>query len=280
MNHLPRPRLPRPALLGAALAALLLAGCTNLRIFNGTSTTPTQPSTATLAGNWQFDAVTSTGTAPFAALSGPLRTASTSAGVGATASMLAEIPAGASTCYTGEPLVPLQGTFAAPTLTLFSFSVTGQYLVLQASVDTTQTHLSAPFKITGGCADGVLGTITGTRFDPLTGTFAGPLATGAATLSLTQATSDPANGTIPVSGTATFSGIPCFTSGTTVAGAAYVSGSTVLLTLSTNDPSGSTVTLDATMDSSASTLSLTNATITGGSCAGSTSGTQLLRSSS
>lgn len=286
MSHLPVPPSnsrsgsPGRHLCALALAALALTGCTNLKIpYTGGGTTVPIPA-APLAGNWQFDAVTSTGTAPFTALSGPLNTGTaTTTGVPVTASMLAQ----SSGCYFGEPFVPLQGTFASPTLTLFAFSVSGQYLVLQGTVDTTGTHLSAPFKITGGCADGVLGTITGTRYDALTGAFTGTVpgsSTQTLQLTLTQSATDPDNGTVPIAGSATFGGFPCFTTGTAVTGQTFVTGSTVVLLFNTNDPNGATVAFTGTMDPAASTLSFTQVQIIGGACAATLPATQLLRSAS
>ena len=267
------PRAAAIALLGA------VTGCTNLKIpYTGSG--PVLPITASpLAGNWQFDAVTSTGTAPFTALSGPLNTAAaTAAGIPTTASMLAH----STGCYFGEPFVPLQGTYAAPTLTLFAFSVSGQYLVLQATVDSTQTHLTAPFKISGGCADGVLGTITGSRYDPLTGTYSGTVPGGTTAsrniqLAVNQSATDPDNGTVPIAGTATFTGFSCFTTGTAVAGQTFVTGSTVAFLFQTNDPNGATIALSGTMDPGAAILSLTQVQISGGACAGTLPAIQLVR---
>ena len=279
IRHRAHPLLLAPVTLAGTLA---LIGCGGtVRIYNGPST-PT-PINEPLAGNWQFDATTTAGVAPFTHLTGPLRTASTASATGVATN--ASLIAASTGCYLGEDFVPLQGTFDAPTLSLFSFSVTGQYLVLQGTADATQTHFTGQFQISGGCADGTSGTVAGTRFDDLTGTYTGTVTGNSAqtiSLALTQSATDPNTGFIPVSGTAAFSGISCFTTGTVVnsllssTDLSSVSGSFVKLYLTTNDPA-STLVVTGTLDPAADTLSVQQIFIDGGACSALLPGATLLR---
>ncbi len=277
--------LPRMCLNTARYSSLTLllvlatTGCSN--IFYRNSDAPTPTSAGPLTGNWQFDVTTTQGTAPFNQLTGAIDILPQAADgtTSATALLLAQ----PDSCFNGIPLLPLQGTLTTANLTLFSFSDTGQYLTMQVSPDATNTHLQGPFKITGGCADGTTGTLAGTKYAALTGTYAGPV-TGngneTLNLNLTQASADQGDGTFRVSGSATFAGIACFNKGTSNTTTTYVTGSDFQLTFTTNDPTGAQITLTGTMDPTAATLTVTQIAISSGACAGTLPGAQLLLATS
>src|SRR6266702_1058067 len=126
-----------------------------------------------LTGNWQFQATTPSGPVPFTALAGFINEQGDKPGVDDLTT--AAFQAQPSTCYLGAPVIPLQGSTQGTALGLRSFSVNGQYVTINATKDSTATHLNGTYKVDGGCASGASGTLSGTKYAPLTGTYSGSL---------------------------------------------------------------------------------------------------------
>jgi hypothetical protein len=238
-----------------------------------------------LTGNWQFQTTTTTAPVPFTSLAGFINEQGDKPGVNdlTTAALQAQ-PSG---CYLGapvlplgSPVIPMQGATQGTALGLRSFSVNGQFLTLNATKDATATHLNGTWVVNGGCANGAAGTITGTQYAPLSGTFSGAISgsTPAKTLqlSLSQFATGTGDGVFPVTGTATMTGFACFTTGTLASTDGSVIGSSAALTFSTNDMSGPvTMALTGSFDPTAKTLTLTSVQVNGGSCSGSYGGATL-----
>ena len=138
--------------------------------------------------------------------------------------------------------------------------------------NTAGDQLTGSYKDSGGCIGGSNGTVTGTRYAPLTGTYAGSIGTStpAPTVSVTstQGGQGTGSGTTQLTGNATFTGFTCFTKGSVSTPDSYVLGSQVVITLGTNDPTGAQAILTGTFDSGATTITLTSVNVTGGSCSG------------
>lgn len=263
---------------GILFILLFLAGCTTIKIPDNGIPNPGTPTG--LTGNWKFQVTTPSGTVPFTSLAGFIN--ETSATSGSSDSVTAALQAQSTTCFLGTTLIPLQGTVKQNQLSLYSFSVVGQFVSINATEDSTDTHLSGTYSIGGGCSDGASGALTGTRYAPLTGTYSGSV-TGSNPakmihLNLSQQQQGLGDGTFSISGSATISGFSCFTKGTLLSTESSVLGSAVNLTLSTDDLNGAQIALSGTFDPAADTVSLNSIRITGGSCAGSAGGATLTRS--
>ena len=155
---------------------------------------------------------------------------------------------------------------------------------MEATADSTLTKLTGTYSVNGGCANGVSGNISGQLYASLTGTYAGTSASGntAATLSLllAQQAQGTGDGRSLVTGTAQFTGFPCFTQGTLATPSGFVRGSAVTLTFATDDANGATLLLAGTFDPAADQLQLSTVEVQGGACAGSYGTPTLTRSAS
>jgi len=224
-----------------------------------------------LTGNWEFVLSSGAGTVPFQKLAGFFYQASNESDSSYAVSAVFQLKQ-PSSCYAGAFTVPLHGSLQASALSLSSFSVNGQYLSIDAAEDSTITHLTGTYDVHGGCANTSAGTIIGTRYAPLTGSYSGTT-TGSSAVgvqaSLTQANEANGLGQSSVSGSANFTGVSCFTSGTLSADDGDVLGSSVSMSFITNEASGSKVLLTGTFDPAADTIIFTSAEVTGGSCSGS-----------
>lgn len=237
-----------------------------------------------LTGNWQFQTTTTTAPVPFTSLAGFINEQSDKPGVNDLTT--AALQAQPSSCYLGAPVIPLgapvipmQGATQGTALGLRSFSVNGQYLTLNATKDATATHLNGTWVVNGGCANGAAGTISGTRYAPLNGTFSGAISGSPPAktlqLSLLQYDAGTGDGVFPVTGSATMTGFTCFTSGTLASTDGSVIGSSAVLTFSTNDMGGAKMVLTGSFDPTAKTLTLSSVQVNGGSCSGSYGGATL-----
>lgn len=233
----------------------------------GSGTTP--PDYIYLSRNWSFTATPTKGgsTTPYT-VSGVIDEQPGSGGSHYVTSVL-QI---GSPCYAGSEIVPSDGSVTGTRIQTSSFNVASQVLSLDAQKDSTATHLSGTYAITGGCANGESGNISGQSYSALSGSYSGTLQGQAAksiTLNVTQEPFGTGVGTFVVSGTARFTGFSCFTQGTLGTTDAYVRGNAVTLLFNANDPQGAQVTLSGTIDAAAATFTVTSATVTGGTCAGS-----------
>ncbi len=252
----------------AAVAALLICvcfvGCTNVFGPNSTSATP---SYQYLTGNWEFTLTATQGPVPFTTLAGFLEEEPVAASATDKLLTLTQLEQ-PTMCYLGGTILPLQGTVDGTAVSLFSFSFNGQYMSVNGTKNATGTGFTGTYTVGNGCADGYAGTIAGTEYAALAGTYSGAatLPTQQIAVTLQQATLGNADGTSSVSGSAAFTGISCFSKGT-VTGS--VLGKQVHLTIATNETGGSQLVVAGTFDSAASVLQATSLQVTGGSCAGS-----------
>jgi hypothetical protein len=252
------------ACLAASIFLLAVSACSTAR-------TPLDGSQfASVDGNWVFTMTTTSGAAPFSALDGYINDEANGT---VTAAFQAQVSQQDSPCYLGAETLPLQGALTGTQLGLYSFSDNGQYLSVTGTENSTGTQLTGTFKISGGCAKNVSGTLTGTHYDVLNGTYSGAFAANSsysAQLTLQQNTLGTGSGNFFVGGSAAFTGISCFTSGTMPQTQGSIIGNAVQLQFTTNETgaSSSTVSITGTIDPLAKTLTVTSSSITGGNCAG------------
>ena len=255
----------------------LLAGCGGIVGVPLGSIGP-PPTASPLTGNWQIAATTTAGTQPFSALTGSIvQEAPPASGPTTLVSVLQAANPGQ--CYLGQPTVPSDGSVSASSFFLTSFSVDGQYLTLSGTPALTGDSFTGNFSISGGCGDGVQGTVSGIKVGPLTGTYGGSLSgsPSSVSLALTQDATADGFGYFHVQGTANFTGSPCFTSGTLDSAQSTITGEEVVLTIQTNESPSSTAVATGTVTALADTLTLSSLLVTSGGCAGMTSSGTVMR---
>ncbi len=224
-----------------------------------------------VTGNWQFAFEPAANTPALSSASGSIDQSggTTTDGQFTTAVLLVSAP-----CYSSGMQLPTQGFATTNELTLNSFGDVGQYLNFALTIADGGAAMSGTYTVQNGCAAGAHGTLSGTRYLPLTGTYAGAL-TGAASrsamLALQQSTDQAGDGGFLLSGTATFTGFTCFAKGTTTTPVGgEVSGAAATAHFTTDDPAGSSVDVTGTFDAAAKTLTVSGYTIHGGACDGQT----------
>ena len=272
---IPPPRSRRILLFFvASFAFLSVTGCMKPTGGGGSGGGGTKPADYVyLTGNWQFDATPTSGAAPFTVLAGFISEQDSS---GTNDFTTAALQVQSTTCYSTAVEIPLQGGTEPTLLGLSSFPVDGQTLTLSATKDSTATHLTGKYTISGGCANGQSGTVAGTLYDLVNGTYAGSV-TGAGPaenvqLNLTQGVGS-GDGLSYIAGSAAFQGFPCFTTGNLPYAApgqyfpGYVTGSKIYLDFTTNDANGSQIILSGNFDPTATTIMINSLAIIGGDCA-------------
>ncbi len=202
-------------------------------------------------------------------------------GQGANQFTTAALQAQTSGCFQDATTVPMYGQTSDMDVNLASFAIESQTLSVNVQANADGNQFSGNYSIAGGCAGGVSGTVTGTEYASLTGTFTGSI-TGSSpvvtlSLSLSQDAAGTGLGTFPLSGSAAFSGISCFSQGTLTAENGSVIGDSVTMDFTTNDAEGAEVQMTGSIDSAASTLTLSSIQINGGSCSGTLGSATLLR---
>jgi hypothetical protein len=181
-----------------------------------------------------------------------------------------------SACFTQSPDVPLQGFVDGLAVTLNSFAVNQQYVVLTSTMNPGGSSISGQYAVHGGCADGSTGSLNGVLYAPFTGSYSGSLGSEGATarsvsLQLVQESVGNGSGGFTISGSATFTGFSCFSTGTmSLTGDATISGSTVRLLFLTDDAGGGQILFQGTLDPTAHQFSNVGYTIKGGLCDGQT----------
>jgi hypothetical protein len=177
-----------------------------------------------------------------------------------------------SSCYSLITDVPVTGTVNAQgQLSVTTASVGSQVVNVTANVSSDASTISSgTYTITGGCAGGDHGTITGFRMQPFTATYSGNFISvfGPPTVSvsvpLSQSSTADSDGFFHITGTATIGGTTCFSSATV--SNSVVAGEAMLLELTTN--TGATIDfVGLATDSSAKTVS-GNYSVSGGACSG------------
>ncbi|WP_157178294.1 hypothetical protein [Terriglobus roseus] len=226
----------------------------------GTGSTKTYPDST---GNWVVQATATSGTAPFTLLSGYINEQQTGTSHPTTGTFL---PASTG-CYAAAANVPMNGVIQGVRLHLVSFGLDQQVLDISAAKDDTSTHFTGTYSVTGGCADGTAGTVAGTRYSALTGTYRGSLSADPATvvtLTLNQFALGTGEAKFLVSGFAVVAGQTCFTTGTLSTANGSVIGNHVQMSfLNSNGPK-----MDVTgeFDAEATTISVSGLLFTGAGC--------------
>ncbi len=210
------------------------------------------------------------GPLPFTGLSGFVNEPSANTSVQPTTASL--MPENAP-CYANSQAIPFDGNIQGTQIFLVSFPIDNQVLALYAAQNEAGTSFTGTYSVTGGCADGAIGTLSGTLYQPLTGTYAGTFAgdpTRSVSLSLAQYQLGTENGTFLIGGTASVRGFNCFSSGSMASGsAAYVSGNTAVLVFATSDGSGAQLILNGEFDPAATKIVVSSIQVKGDSCSGS-----------
>jgi hypothetical protein len=230
-----------------------------------------------VTGNWQIQFTPTKSPAPISSLAGFL----SEQGQGANQFTTAALQAQTSGCFADATTIPMTGETSGSNVNLGSFSIDGQTLSINVQANAQANQFSGSYAIAGGCAAGAKGTVTGTEYAALSGTFTGSIteSSPAATLSLSlsQYAQGIGSGSFPLTGSAAFSGISCFSQGTLTDENGSVIGDSVTMKFTTNDSQGAEVQMTGTFDSAASTLTLSGIQINGGSCSGTLGPATLLR---
>lgn len=185
---------------------------------------PAQPNPTGITGNWEFTASETSGTmpSPVAVPLGVYLSASNGSVTGSAVPQSAFSTACQGGCCGGPFALfnsSLTGTLGANGQLTLSSTVPGGGPVFTMSAIVNGESLSnGSFTLTGTCA--VQGTITGTAYPPLNGTYGGTMTskdTGDSftiTTTLQQGTAVNARGFLNVNGTATLQGNACMSSAT------------------------------------------------------------------
>lgn len=186
-----------------------------------------------------------------------------------------------STCFKGVDHgttfiedIPITGTLSSNgDLTASSTAVEGQTLAF-SGVWSNGTISSGTYSISGGCADGDHGTVTGFPVPSFTGNYNGTFVSASGVqvkvaISLTQTASPDSGGFYGLSGSATFTGSPCFSTGTIEVGAfSWATGGFVQLAIDTPEPTADLVMFAGQItDPSGNTIN-GNYSVTGTVCSG------------
>ncbi len=276
----PQPNLIRFAVLrGLALSCAALAFASTLVGCGAPVSTPVPTSTTSpvgyiyLTGNWLFTLTQTSGPTPFSSLAGFINETDQTPGTyDLTTSVFQSSPA--SNCYADATTIPSQGSTKGNDYFTSSFSVDGQFLYITATKNAAADQLTGTYLVTDGCAAESRGNLIGNKYATLTGTYSGQLGGVTTTqnlqVDLTQATQGTGDGYFLMSGTATATGSPCFTSATVDAAGSTVVGNKVMITLDTTGGDATQVVLTGTFDITADTINFTSIQGTGsGSCSGS-----------
>lgn len=200
------PRLVPAVLLCCVILASGCGGSGGSTSSSGGTTPP--PGYPSITGNWSLAAASQV-VAQTTLIGGYLT--NTNGTVSGTLHMLN------SPCYSLTTDVPFSGTLStAGAVSLSSSAVSGQTISASGTISGGSLS-SGSYSISGGCADGDKGTVTGYIVPSFTGTYTGTFVSGSTSIgvSVTTTQSGPtADGTYQVSGSATFTGSPCFSSGT------------------------------------------------------------------
>ena len=230
--------MKRLATLLALSMAVFLTGCGASRQVTQATTPPTtqtpQNSTNTIAGNWQFSAVSSVSGKPTLAIGGNV--------VQAGNAVTTELHVNGSSCFDQMAIMGLTGTVTNGMTTLTSAPLNGQVVTFTGNLTTT--GFTGSYSITGGCDAGDQGSVTGINVsladaDSWDGIFTSSAQkTFSVTGNFAQGTSASPEGSVGITGTATFN-TPCFNTQTINAGSfptgSFVLGTLVSLEIDTNN---------------------------------------------
>jgi hypothetical protein len=249
--------MKRPAVLlsvATALGFTLLAGC-------GMANTPIQVGTS-LSGNWAFVPASSNAVLNLGFTQGAYETVSAVARL-----------SGAS-CVSPTTDILLTGSVGGNNqMLLVSSAFNGTTLPLQGEVSGDGKGIGAASWTFAGGNCGTMGkaSVTATQYSAINGTYTGTFLDGSANpiavSALLEQTSQPdLDGQFSLSGTATFPDNSCFATQPTLT-TSLVTGSNLSMSY-TDTTSGAVLTAAGNFNASASQLTITNWSITGGSCNG------------
>lgn len=258
----------RLAVLSIAAPVFLLSGCAKNGSPGSGSPSPSGPGNSAdvpdSTGNWVIQATAKSGTVPFSQLSGYINEQRVGATDPTTGTFL---PGSPSSCYAATENIPMQGVVQALRLHLVSFGLDQQVLDISAAKDSTSTHFTGTYSVTGGCADGAAGTVTATRYNALTGTYKGSV-TGSSpaqtiALTLSQFSSGTGDARFLLTGSAAVTNVSCFTGGALTTPNGIVVGSHVQMHLVQTQGAAMDITGD--FDPGATTITVSNVSFAGGS---------------
>jgi hypothetical protein len=239
------------------MAVFLLAGCGSGTSGNSTTSTPTYPN---VTGNWAVTAVSQLIGTTFQ-LGGYI----TSATPGTVTGTIHVLNSG---CYSLSQDVPVTGTLSTSgAISITSSTVSSQVIALSGTINNYVLS-GGTYTITGGCAAGDHGTVTGyitlTYSDVYAGSFYSIPSHLTIGTTITAGQSGPdSDGFFHVTGSATFSGSPCFASGTITA--STIAGAYMSVTIGTTN--GTVTFYGFQTDSTGKTIT-GDYTVSGGSCNG------------
>jgi hypothetical protein len=243
-----------------ASALFLSIGCSSGSSPNPpTPPTPPAPTYPAITGNWSLTATTSV---PGQNIQIGTYLTNSSGTVSGTLHILN------SECYALTQDIPVTGTISTVgALSITSSAVASQIITASGSISGS-TLSSGSYSIAGGCAAGGKGTITGFIAPAFTNTYTGSFTSVSklvigTTVTTVQAGPD-SDGLYSVTGTATFSNSPCFSTGTISQSA--VAGSYLAVTIAT-DNGGTVVFAGYYTDSTGATIT-GDYQVTSGACSG------------
>jgi hypothetical protein len=177
------------------------------------------------------------------------------------------VHADGSTCFDQLTTMGLTGTVMGGNILLTSASISGQVMTFTGTA--TDTALTGTYTISGGCADGDHGNVTGAKIPSITGQLDGTFTTSGAgsfnaTAQLTEGSAS-SDGSFGITGTFTF-GASCPASGTITSGTfpsgSFIVGTSVTLLIETGN---GTVVFHGTADPVSGEIS-GDYTVSGGAC--------------
>lgn len=217
--------------------------------------------------NWQFSTASTVAGGPALAIAGSL----SPAGGGISGAVHVD----GSNCFDRLTTVGLTGTLANRNLSLTSTPVTGQVITFSGSlgdgaVNGSASTFTGTYTISGGCANGDQGSVTGIKVPPIPNALSGTFtSSGAGSFELTadetQSSTPSAAGSFGIQGTVTVH-TSCFTSGTLTPGTfpsgSFILGTSVALQIETDN---GTVNFLGTLDPNTGEID-GNYTVSGGTC--------------
>jgi fibronectin-binding autotransporter adhesin len=259
----------RPVYIAIATFCIVLSGC------GGSSSTPTPTPTPVAqltltSGNWDFAAASSSGT-NFLIGGNVVQTGT---------SITGGLHVINSACIAPSTAVPISGTISGQTATVTSAAVASQ--TINATLSGSATSLTGTYNVTGtGCAGGDKGNIAGVLVPSISGTWKGTLISNTVanpgvgvSATITESAAD-STGVFALTGNATYTGSPCFASGTATTGS-DITGRTTHVVLTNDD--GSTVTFIGSLNNPAAPTQMNGTyTVTGGLCDGDSGTGQLTK---